>query len=198
MKLFIVLALTLSMLFLLSGCTSFTDGLNKKDSNSPTIIEHTNTLEIPVLGYDANKIIYYDCDNNFDYCLKGWSRFASFATTYLNCQVKALDEQLPSNVLADIKTKNVKVRVLFDHATTYTENGYPRESSQYNTLLRNLVDVQTSDVTESFCISDKGVLLSSGFEPSQEFTAPHSSFYVIYSTELSSLMNEKFYSSFSN
>jgi hypothetical protein len=198
MRALILIALTFAVFFLLFGCTAFENALNKKDVNAPSVIELTNTIEVPVLGYDANKIIYYNCDGNFEYCLKGWSRFASFSSKYLNCQVMALDEKLPSDVLSDIKTKDVKVRVFFDRVTTYTENGYPRETSQYNTLLRNLVDVQTGNVTESFCVNDKGVLLSMGFEPSQEFSKPKSSFYVIYSTELSSLMIEKFFESFSN
>jgi len=199
-----VLIGSLLFVFLLSsGCMEdfnkgFDEFFSPQDKFNEQSIQDPDRVEIPVLSYEADKVVYYYCDDNsFEYCLTGWNKFASFSEKYLRCQVKSIDEPLVGNTLPILVEQGVSVQVLFDRKSTYTDNGYPRENSQYGHLLSELVDVQNGVVTESFCLNEKGVLFSLGFEPSKAYSQPNSSFYVIYSTGLSEVLNTRFFKNYS-
>lgn len=199
-KKFFVIVLSLLAFTLLFGCLedvakSVRDGLNENDK----LITPEKIREIPVLTYDANKIVYYFCDQNgFAYCMAGFNRFSSFSREFLHCQVKTIDEQPVADTIVGLKNspEGVSVKIFFDRDSTYSETGYPREDSMYGYLLRNLVDVQNGVVDETFCVSDRGVLISTGFEPSQNKSKTNSSFYILYNTELGKVLNEKFFEKF--
>ena len=196
-KKYFLLGLILFTLLLTVGCVdSFKKGV--RDSlglqDNEILVDKNISVEVPVLSYEAEKVVYYFCDsNNYDYCLTGLNKFASFSENYLHCHFKTIDDQFFANTLAGLVSKKVSVKIFFDREATYTINSYPREDSMYNFLLKNLIDVQNGSVSETFCVSDKGVLISTGFEPSINLYNPETSFYVIYNTDMSIAINKKFF-----
>lgn len=191
------------LVVLFSGCIeSIQKGIESSLGNQPEDQNYApvnSTVEVPVLSFEAEKIVYYFCDqNSFDYCLTGYNKFASFSEEFLYCQFKTVDEKFYADSLIELREYGVTIKLFFDRQATFTVNDYPREDSMYGYLLSNLVDVQNGQVTDSFCVSDKGVLLSTGFEPSKNQTIINSSFYIVYNTEMSGVLTERFFESYQN
>lgn len=194
-----VLALSLFTLFFTFGCLEdFSEQARNFLDKEPEEKIITKTVDRPVLSYEAEKIVYYFCGiDDFDYCILGWNKFASFSEEFIHCQVKSLDEQLVADTLVELRKQNVGIKVFFDRDATYTENNYPRTDSMYGFLLRNLIPIQNGNIDDTFCVSDKGVLVGS-FVPSRIRTPETSSFFVIYNTEITEPFNQRFFEAYEN
>ena len=194
----VLFVLLLFSMVLLSGClTDFNNWFGELTSKPSSEQIQTITTGVPVHMYDAEKIIYYHCsDQNYNYCILGMEKFMSFTENFLRCSFTAFEDEHTAQHLKELFDADVSVNVLLDKKMSF-DVGLPREESQYLFLLRNLIDVQTSDVYENFCVSDRGVLVGSFF-PAKDKLQKESTFMVIYSTDLAELYNKKYFEKFEN